>query len=331
MRELNVPTPLTSNTSAHSLFLERLDTFCEAEIKAFAEREHLPLEETRKHVAEWHSRYLFQSQSTEPLASPQDRVARVNSVLSDASRILESLCDASGVQSFLLAVDPSNPAGSGFLGGSVLGREYWRGHRGGGDAGAKAFKLHCFKSGAQTAVSSNAEASSSKIASPAMPKVAPSRSLKTDLYEAVRKALRSASGVRNAEMKWTNPALLSIYGVSLVGWPSTIPVQNPSSLKSNQNKELLEALESGTMHFMRILTTAIEPHVEPSPKPSPSAAEDDNSFSWAIQYDDNSSPVSDSAQDSGPRPNIPTYLPDGSDSSFFVWDPRPPKRARVDE
>ncbi|KAJ7903504.1 hypothetical protein B0H14DRAFT_2665165 [Mycena olivaceomarginata] len=240
MQALNAPTQ-----PADVLFLERLDTFCLAEIKAFAEREQRPFDETRKYVAEWHSKYLFQT-------------------------------PASGVQSFLLAVDPSDPTGSGFLGGSLLGREFWRGQRGGGDAGAKAFKLHCFKSGARTPAPSTAEASSSKPAPPpAIPKIAPARTLKADLYDGVRKALRSASGVRNAEMKWTNPAL----------WLPT----NPSSLKANQNKELLEALESGTMHFVRTITTRNEPQVDPPPEPSPSAAEEDNSFSWAIQYDD--SPV----------------------------------------
>jgi hypothetical protein len=87
-------------------------------------------------------------------------------------------------------------------------------------------------------------------------------------------------------MKWTNPALLATYGVCLVGWPPTIPAQNPSSLKANQNKELLEALESGTMHFVRTITTRNEPQADPPPEPLPSAAEEDNSFSWAIQYDD---------------------------------------------
>ncbi|KAJ7364062.1 hypothetical protein DFH08DRAFT_838232 [Mycena albidolilacea] len=319
MQALNAPTQ-----PADLLFLERLDTFCLAEIKAFAEREQRPFDETRKYVAEWHSKYLFQPQSAENSASPHDRVA---SVLRDASSILESLCEASGVQSFLLAVDPSDPTGSGFLGGSLLGREFWRGQRGGGDAGAKAFKLHCFKSGARTPAPSTAEASSSKPAPPpAIPKIAPARTLKADLYDGVRKALRSASGVRNAEMKWTNPALLATYGVCLVGWPPTIPAQNPSSLKANQNKELLEALESGTMHFVRTITTRNEPQVDPPPEPLPSAAEEDNSFSWAIQYDD--IPDSPATQDSSAS--------DGrgvSDSSFFVWDagPRPVKRPRVDE
>ncbi|KAJ7475872.1 hypothetical protein FB451DRAFT_1033914 [Mycena latifolia] len=290
MQELNVP---SIRDQSDGLFLERLDAFCLAEMKAFAEREHRPLEETRQYVAEWHSKYLFQPQFAESLASPQDRMARVKAVLSDASRILESLCDASGVQSFLLAVDPSDETGSGFLGGSVVGREYYRGQRGGGDTGAKAFKVHCLKSAASASGSANAVASSSTTAPSAMPKVPPARSLKADLYEGVRKALRSASGVRNAEMKWTNPALLATYGVCLVGWPSAIPAQNPSSLKASQNKELLDALESGTMHFVRILTTANEPQAEP-PGPLPSSTEDSN-FSWAIQYDDGP-PVSQSVR-----------------------------------
>ncbi|KAJ6513230.1 hypothetical protein C8R45DRAFT_962897 [Mycena sanguinolenta] len=323
MQELNVPSELACS-SAHNLFLERLDAFCLAEIKAFAEREHRSLDETRQYVAEWHCKHLFQP--TETSASPQDRKARVPSVLSDASRILESLCDASGVQSFLLAVDPADPTGSGFLGGSLLGREFWRGLRGGGDAGAKAFKLHCFKSGARTPIPSMTEASSSKLAPPpAVNKVAPARTLKADLYDGVRKALRSASGVHNAEMKWTNPALLATYGVCLVGWPSAIPAQNPSSLKANQNKELLEALESGTMHFVRTLKTRIEPEVEPELlRPAP---DEDNNFSWAIQFDVNDSPTA---------PDLNSTVSDNrdvSDSYFPVWDSgrSTPKRKRAED
>ncbi|KAF8206401.1 hypothetical protein K438DRAFT_473587 [Mycena galopus ATCC 62051] len=41
MQELNVP----NHPACDNLFLERLDAFCLAEIKAFAEREHRPLEE----------------------------------------------------------------------------------------------------------------------------------------------------------------------------------------------------------------------------------------------------------------------------------------------
>ncbi|EEB94931.1 hypothetical protein MPER_06180, partial [Moniliophthora perniciosa FA553] len=57
-----------------------------------------------------------------------------------------------------------------------------------------------------------------------------SKSVKLELYESIRKALRSVSGIRNAEMKWTQPDRLYTYGVRLVGWPPDIPTQNPSSL-----------------------------------------------------------------------------------------------------
>ena len=115
----------------------------------------------------------------------------VRSVLYDASRILESLCEVSGIQSFLLAVDPDNPSDGGFLGGSVLGREFWRGLRGGGEAGAKSFKAHCVRELEPhlASVSSQEEGSSSRAMSVPV-KQAPAKSLKTDLYENVRKALR---------------------------------------------------------------------------------------------------------------------------------------------
>lgn len=104
---------------------------------------------------------------------------------------------------------------------------------------------------------------------------------------------RSASGVRNAEMKWSNHERLDIYGVTLVGWPSDIPVQNPSSLKLNQNKQLLEALENGTMRFEKVAPSisTSNPHVtEPSPTddmPPPPEDLETDSFSWAIQYEGN--------------------------------------------
>lgn len=111
--------------------------------------------------------------------------ATVRSVLYNASRILESLFEASGIQSFLLAVDPGDPTDGGFLGGSVVGREFWRGLRGGGEAGAKGFKLHCQK------VQPPASGEDSR----GQPSVAPqkqslAKSLKNELYEGVRTALR---------------------------------------------------------------------------------------------------------------------------------------------
>ncbi|KAF7316818.1 hypothetical protein HMN09_00414900 [Mycena chlorophos] len=210
----------------------------------------------------------------------------VKSALSDTSRILESLSATAGVESFVLAVDPTEDGTSdpGFLGGSVVGREYWRGMRGGGEPGARAFKSHCVKA-FQASVPSTSTSNA--------------RTIKSTLYDAVRTALRTASGVRNAEMKWTNPALLNIYGVALVGWPPSIPAQNPSSLKADQNKQLLEALENGTMYFTRILAMP-QQSSDPSPAPTPPAApppEDESSFAWAIQYEPD--PLSTSGEDEG--------------------------------
>ncbi|KAG6851108.1 hypothetical protein H0H93_000988 [Arthromyces matolae] len=63
--------------SSDPLFLERLDTFMEgtlADIKAFADREFRPLEETLRFVAEWHARNLFRP--TRQDDSTQDRTSR---------------------------------------------------------------------------------------------------------------------------------------------------------------------------------------------------------------------------------------------------------------
>lgn len=92
---------------------------------------------------------------------------------------------------------------------------------------------------------------------------------------------RIASGVRSAEMKWTNPERLDVYGVRLVGWPEGIPYQNPSTLKVNQNKTLLEAIQRKTMKFVKIAPDhAIE---------SVNTAQDDHAidedFSWAYDAD----------------------------------------------
>nr|GAT60727.1 predicted protein [Mycena chlorophos] len=283
------------------LFLERLDTFCISSIRTFAEREGKSFEgayvqirlgcldgqtETRQLVAEWHGRHLFSPQ--QPSAA-SDRATRVKSTLSDTSRILESLSATAGVESFVLAVDPTEDGTNdpGFLGGSVVGREYWRGMRGGGEPGARAFKSHCVK-----AFQASSPSTSTTNA----------RTIKSTLYDAVRTALRTASGVRNAEMKWTNPALLNIYGVALVGWPPSIPAQNPSSLKADQNKQLLEALENGTMYFTRILAMP-QQSSDPSRAPTPPVAppsEDESSFAWAIQYEPE--PLSTSGEDEGDRP-----------------------------
>ena len=64
--------------------------------------------------------------------------------------------------------------------------------------------------------------------------------------------VRAASGIRNAEMKWTNHSKLDAYGVKLVGYPESIPLANPSSLSASQNRLLLDLFASGKTHFARI-------------------------------------------------------------------------------
>jgi hypothetical protein len=91
---------------------------------------------------------------------------------------------------------------------------------------------------------------------------------------------RTVSGVRNAEMKWTNHDRLSIYGVRVVGWPQTIPLQNPSTLTTSQNKALLECLTNGTLHFVRIMNN-IDSANRNHPTEDPVEAVDD--LSWVYE------------------------------------------------
>ncbi len=89
-------------------------------------------------------------------------------------------------------------------------------------------------------------------------------------------------------MKWTNPEKLDTYGVRLLGWPEGVPAQNPSSLKSGQNKLLLEALQNGTMRFERLS------YGSPAPVSKKLGKEegfgDTEDFSWA--YDADAAPPS---------------------------------------
>ncbi|KAF5382172.1 hypothetical protein D9615_004403 [Tricholomella constricta] len=241
----------------------------------------------------------------------------LRSILCDASRMLESLCEVTGVHSFVLAVDPSDPSDMGFLGGSVVGREFWRGMRGGGEAGAKTFKAHCLREmESQPTPPFGREEGPSTRASSVSAKPAPARFLKNDLYESVRKALRSVSGVRTAEMKWTNPERLDVYGVRLVGWPASIPAQNPSTLKAGQNKTLLECLENGTMRFEKLFpdpgTADYTENYNLDEGRMPNETEDDDDFSWA--YDaDAGEPSLNTMQEPNPtqsteHPNVYPYI-----------------------
>ncbi|KAG7451971.1 uncharacterized protein BT62DRAFT_926169, partial [Guyanagaster necrorhizus] len=162
----------------------------------------------------------------------------------------------------------------GFFGGSLLGREFWRNVRGGGDSGARAFRSHCMKHlVSQTSIAQGYSSS-------------------TDLeilYEKIRNALRTTSAGR-----------LATYGVTLVGWPSTIPMVNPSNLKAGQSRELT-LLENGTMKLVWIYISREQDGVQPS---TSSTEDDPDSFSWALQFDDTLSEMSGRSRSpvvSGPR------------------------------
>lgn len=307
---------------------------CLADIRAFADRELRPYEETRRSIAEWHAKYLFQPQLSASSTLP-DKCTRVRSILCDASRILESLAETSGVQSFLLAVDPHDPADAGFLGGSVSGREFWRGLRGGGESGAKSFKLYC-----QSHTTFNSGDTQDQYPPPpplpqaSTSKAPPARSLKAELYDHVRKALRTASGIRNAEMKWTNHERLDVYGVRLAGWPTSVPVQNPSTLKVTQNKLLLDALQNGTMKFERILSV-VGPSQSHEGITTLPEADDNEDFSWAYDADaDAPSNCSVTENENSVWPvNESVYESQVNLSSTWQSDyaERPKKRARSTE
>lgn len=81
-------------------------------------------------------------------------------------------------------------------------------------------------------------------------------------------------------MKWTNHGNLSVYGVRLEGWPAGIPMQNPSTLSTGQNRELRDALASGTLRFCRInVETSV---TSDAATPSCGLAGNSSDLSWAI-------------------------------------------------
>lgn len=97
---------------------------------------------------------------------------------------------------------------------------------------------------------------------------------------------RKVSGIRKAEMKWTNPERLSLYGVRMIGWPPDIPAANPSSLKANQNQRLLELVEQGELRFEKTMMTGLEtPALPDTSQHTPDVATTAEVFSWAYDAD----------------------------------------------
>ncbi|KAH9903017.1 hypothetical protein C8Q73DRAFT_672651 [Cubamyces lactineus] len=249
-----------------AFFLERLEMLYEqnlADMRAFADREGKPFDEVRRHMAELHSKSLFDRSS--PATAASSRKELIRQLLVDVSQRLESLETLAGLQSFFLAVDVNDPEDGGFLGGTILGRDFWRGHRGCGLSGAEAFKARCKPTPSSWHVPAATPPITINPASHPTPPPIPlvtgakgtAREIKTTLYAAMRDALRAASGVRKAEMRWTNHSMLDKYGVRIVGWPESVPLQNPSVLSVAQNQLLLEMLGTGRIHFVRLDGTQV--------------------------------------------------------------------------
>ena len=109
-------------------------------------------------------------------------------VLDKTSRTFESLLTVAGHHSFLLVVDPfaADATDKGFLGGTTVGREFWRGLRNGGATGARNFKEFCRKSsGNQSGVQAPVLALTS-----ASSKQTPAGTMKNNLYVEMRSRLR---------------------------------------------------------------------------------------------------------------------------------------------
>jgi hypothetical protein len=101
--------------------------------------------------------------------------------------MLESLHVTAGVQSFVLAVNPNDAEDDGFLGGSSLGREFWRSLRGGGTAGVKTLKSLAISTLQNSTPLAHAALHGTGI--PSQPKET-AHTLKSDVYARVRALLR---------------------------------------------------------------------------------------------------------------------------------------------
>lgn len=120
----------------------------------------------------------------------------VQSILRDTSQALETLHALSGVHAFILAVEPTTE--DAFLGGTVLAREYWRGMRGGGEAGAKGLQAFCLKK-TPAITSGESPSSSSTTADAPMPRASTAKTIKAEVYTNVRDALRWVQSAYHVE------------------------------------------------------------------------------------------------------------------------------------
>ena len=110
---------------------------------------------------------------------------------------LDSLSHAAGLHSFVLVIDPNDDSDDGFLGGTVLGREYWREMRNGGTIGARNFRKFCRSAVEKEKSDSCEQRRNTEHTRQQQPektatgtKRPPAIDLKNKLYEEMRTALR---------------------------------------------------------------------------------------------------------------------------------------------
>ena len=53
-------------------------------------------------------------------------------------------------------------------------------------------------------------------------------------------------------MKWSKPEKLSAYGVSMEGWPSDVPIRNPSQMSQQEIIRIYELISNKEIRFQRI-------------------------------------------------------------------------------
>jgi hypothetical protein len=201
-------------------------------------------------------------------------------LLSIISSTLQKIHAVFSLDSMLLVVSPLDNSDA-WLGGSLIGREFWRGLRGGGDAGSRAFK-NASKAAHDSLHGHSVSTLSSQTQDPPLVPLK-SQAIKSELVRVVRQKLRrvtlnehyfengahcnayrESTRIRDAEMKWTKPqSLESSYGIKLMGWPPSIPFQNPSNNNMESNRLLLDGFVNGSIKFVRLSDIQSEPQVTP--------------------------------------------------------------------
>jgi len=234
-------------------FIERLDIFmekCLNDIREFALREQRSFEQVRELAFDWHWKHMFGSAGPFSLGPN----SKVKEILEGTSKQLDSLLRVAGRHSLLLVINPEDEHDDGFLGGTNTGRDFWLGLRNGGAIGVRHFKQYCKDSlSSPTSTSKSPEGTANTVLEVSQAvsssKTSPAVVLKNQLYVEMRNALRSACGIRNAEMKWSKQGKLSVYGVTLVGWPREVEYKNPSRMSSQEMTKILSLLRLGTLRF----------------------------------------------------------------------------------